>query len=273
MDPVSSAPPPVNDALADELADIEEVAEAVSPHGWRRWLRLVPVAVIVAAVALVFASGLNRYLSLDELQAKRMELLAAVRAHPIEGLLIYMGAYVLVVAFSIPGAMIMTMTGGFLFGPVLGSAAAVTGATTGATVMFLVARSALGEVLRRRAKAGGVMERIQEGVRANAFTYLLVLRLLPAVPFWLCNIASGFVAIPLRTYILATVLGIIPSTAIYASIGAGLGHVFARGEKPDIGLVLDPQVMLPLIGLAVLSVLPVGFHAWKVRRRRLALAK
>jgi uncharacterized membrane protein YdjX (TVP38/TMEM64 family) len=110
--------------------------------------------------------------------------------------------------------------------------------------------------------------RIEAGVRANAFVYLLILRLIPAVPFWLCNIASGFVAIPMRTYVTATVLGIIPSTFIYASIGAGLGHVFDRGEKPDLSLIMDPEVMLPLIGLAALSCVPVLYHAWRIRRGR-----
>jgi uncharacterized membrane protein YdjX (TVP38/TMEM64 family) len=163
--------------------------------------------------------------------------------------------------------MIMTMAGGFLFGPWLGSASAVVGMTFGALIMFLVARSALGEIIRKRAKAGGLIDKIQVGVRANAFTYLLVLRLIPAVPFWLCNIAAGFVHIPVRTYLAATVIGIIPSTVIYSSIGAGLDHVFDQGRKPDIGLMTDPQVFVPLLGLCALSVIPLVFHAWKLRRR------
>lgn len=250
-------------------ADIDAVVTEATPHGWRRWLRFAPLALIVLALAAVFGTGLNRYLSIDELAAQRHALLDLVHAHPAAGLAVYILAYVLVVAFSIPGAMIMTMTGGFLFGPWLGSAAAVTGASVGATIMFLVARSALGEALRRRTRAGGLMDRIQAGVRANAFAYLLALRLIPAVPFWLCNIAAGFVHIPIATYVAATVLGIIPSTVIYAGIGSGLGHVFDAGGKPDLGLVLAPEVLAPLIGLAVLSLAPIAYHAWKRRGRAL----
>ena len=142
--------------------------------------------------------------------------------------------------------------------------------TIGATAMFLAARSALGDFLKGHTPAGRMAAKLEAGVRDNAFAYLLILRLLPAVPFWLCNLASGFVNIPLRTYIGATILGVIPSTFIYASIGAGLGHVFERGEKPDLSLLHDPEVMLPLIGLGFLSVLPVVYHAWRVRRDRRA---
>ena len=249
-------------------ADIDVVVSEATPRGWRRWLRFAPLVLIVLVLVLVFGTGLNRYLSIDELAAKRQQLLDLVQAHPILGLLAYTLTYVLVVAFSIPGAMIMTMTGGFLFGPWLGSVAAVTGASGGATVMFLVARSALGESLRKRVKAGGLMDRIQSGVKANAFSYLLVLRLIPAVPFWLCNIAAGFVHIPITTYVAATVLGIIPSTVIYAGIGSGLGLVFEGGGKPDLSLVLAPEVIGPLIGLALLSLAPVAYHAWRHHRSR-----
>ena len=253
-------------------ADPEAIAEAVTPHpkGWRRFLRLWPVALIAAVIGLGFATGLNRYISLDMLQAKRMLLLEYVHAHPYLGILAYIAAYAVMVALSVPGALLMTMTGGFLFGPVEGAAYAVTGMTIGAITMFLVARSALGGFLKSHTPAGGMVQGIEAGVRANAFVYLLILRLIPAVPFWLCNIASGFVAIPMRTYVVATVLGIIPSTFIYASIGAGLGHVFDRGEKPDLSLIMDPEVMLPLVGLAALSCVPVVYHAWRMRRDRRA---
>ena len=249
-------------------ADPEVIAEAAVPRSWRRLARFLPLLVIAGALALVFGTGLHRYLSLETLQAKRETLLESVHAHPILGLLAYMGAYAVMVAISVPGALLMTMTGGFLFGPWLGSTAAVVGMTIGATTMFLVARSALGDFLKSHTAAGKMVRRIEAGVRANAFAYLLVLRLIPAVPFWLCNLASGFVAIPLRTYVLATILGIIPSTVIYASIGSGLGHVFDSGEKPDMSMMMDPQVMLPLIGLAALSVLPVAYHAWRIHRGR-----
>jgi uncharacterized membrane protein YdjX (TVP38/TMEM64 family) len=253
--------------LPETDLDDDGEAGASAPPGLKRWTKLLPLAVVALGLVLVFATGLNRYLSLEMLQARRLQLLAQVHAHPVAGVLVYMLAYVAVVAFSIPGAMIMTMAGGFLFGPVLGTLAAVTGASTGATLMFLVARSALGDLLKRYAQGGGMLARIEIGVRTNAFSYLLVLRLIPAVPFWLINIASGFVRIRLKTYVIATVLGILPSTFIYSNIGAGLGHVFDRGETPDLSLLFDPQVYLPLFGLAFLSLAPLLFHAWRMRRQ------
>ena len=267
MEPLRQTRPKPDETAPAPDASTPGAVEAPLPRG-RLWLKLVPVAVIVAGLTLVFTTGLNRYLSLDALQAKRLILQAQVHAHPVLSLVAYIGAYVAVVGFSIPGALVMTLSGGFLFGPLVGTAAAVTGASTGATLMFLVARSALGDLLRGLAPRGGKFDQFQDGVRNNAFSYLLVLRLVPAVPFWLCNIASGFVRIPLSTYLCATVLGIIPSTVIYSNIGAGLGHVFDRGDAVDGRLLRDPQVLLPLIGLALLSSLPLIFHAWRARRRR-----
>lgn len=260
-------PPHVIEEIEHELEEVDDLATAAVP-AWKRWARFIPLLVIVAGIALVFGTGLNRYLSLEMLQARRVALVQMVQAHPWQGLAIYMAAYVALVAFSIPGGMIATMTGGFLFGPWLGAAAAATAATTGATVLFLVARTALGGLLKSRAKAGGMVERVEQGVRTNAFSYLLVLRLIPAFPFWMCNICAGMVHIPLRTYVGATILGILPSTIIYASIGSGLGHVFEQGRSADLSILMSPQVIGPLSGLALLSFAPVALHAWRVRRAR-----
>ena len=229
-------------------------------------LRLLPVAVIALIVAAVFASGAQRYLSLDELQRRRGDLLGLVHAHPLQSALAYMGLYLLVVALSLPGALIMTLSGGFLFGPVWGTAAAVVGASAGAVIMFLVARTALGDALRRRAEqSSGLLNKLERGIRENAFSALLVARLIPALPFWLVNVAAGLVKMPIRTYAAATVLGILPSTAIYAGIGAGLNRVFGQGGKPKLGMIFEPQVLLPLVGLAALSTLPVLWKLWRAK--------
>ena len=253
-------------------ADAPDCSEAVKSGPRRHWLKALPLAAVALGLVLVFATGLNRYLSLEMLEARRVQLQGLVALHPVASVAVYAATYVAVVALSMPGALIMTMSGGFLFGPLVGSAAAVAGASTGATLMFLVARSALGDILRRRAGAGGMAQKIEAGVRDNAFSYLLVLRLIPAMPFWLVNIAAGCVRIPLRTYVAATVVGIIPSTLIYSSIGSGLGHVFDRGETPDLKLLFDPRIYLPLFGLAFLSIAPLLVHGWRARRRRIAAA-
>ena len=136
--------------------------------------------------------------------------------------------YAAVTATSVPGALLLTITGGLLFGTALGTALAVLGATTGATIIFILARSAFGDVLKGR--AGAWVERMAEGFRENAFSYLLVLRLVPLVPFFVVNLVPAFLGVSLRTYVLATLLGIIPGAFVYASVGVGLRDILRVGE-------------------------------------------
>lgn len=133
-------------------------------------------------------------------------------------------------------------------------------ATAGATLIFLAARAGLGDAMHRRLVAGsadGELRRFEAGLRRDAFNYPLMVRLVPAFPFWLVNLAPAFLGIRLRSYVAATFLGIIPGTAVFSWIGAGLGEVFARGEEPDLGLILDPVILGPIVGLALLALLPV----------------
>lgn len=224
--------------------------------------RFAPLALIAAGLAAAFALGLTDYLSFAQLQARREALQAFVAKHRLASVMLFVAVYAAATALSVPGALILTLAGGFLFGTLAGGAAAVVGATLGAILVFLAARSAFGGVLR--ARAGSAVARVEAGVRENAFSYLLSLRLLPIFPFWLVNLASGFVDIPLRTYALATLLGIIPGTFIYASVGAGLGSVFEGGRELDLGVIFEPRVLLPLVALALLSLAPI---AWRRLRR------
>lgn len=226
----------------------------------RRWL---PLALLVAALLGVYASGLHRHLSLATLQTQRDALQAFVAAHPLAAPLTYVLAYAAAVALSLPGALFLTLAGGFLFGPWLGGLLAVLGATAGAVLVFLIARTAVGSSLRRR--AGPWLQRMEAGFQADAFHYLLVLRLIPLFPFWLVNLVPALLGVPVRTFALATFLGIIPATFVYASVGNGLGAILDRGQEPDLKLVLEPQVLLPLLGLAALALLPVLYRRWKGR--------
>lgn len=229
------------------------------------------MALVVLAAAALFLSGAGRFLSLEALREQRLVLTALVAAHPYLSLAGYMGLYVAVVAFSLPGALIMSLTGGLLFGVWLGSAAAVAGASTGAVLMFLVARSALGDVLRTRTRAGGMTHRIEAGVRRNAFSCILALRLIPAMPFCLVNLAAGFVKMPLKTYWWATVLGIAPATAVYAGVGASLGRMFDHGGHVELQSLFQPHMFVPLFGLAGLSLLPLAYQAWRRRQSLVAV--
>lgn len=226
-------------------------------------MRFLPLALIAAGLALALALGVGDYLSLEGLQARREALQAYVAEHPFLSVGLYVLAYFLVVAFSLPGGLVMTLTGGFLFGTWLGGGAAVIGATAGAAALFIAARTAFGDVLRTR--AGPTVGRIAEGVRKDAFSYLLTLRFLPIVPFAVLNLAAGFVDIPLRTYVLSTFLGIVPGTLIYAGLGAGLGSVFEGGRELNAGIIFEPRILLPLLALAALSLVPA---VWKRVRRR-----
>jgi uncharacterized membrane protein YdjX (TVP38/TMEM64 family) len=213
---------------------------------------------------LFFATGLDRVLTFDALRAHRAELAAWVAGHRLLAALMYLAAYTVLVAFSLPLASLATLLGGLLFGAVLGTSLTVIGATLGAIAVFLAARSAFGDILR--ARADSFLGRLEAGFRRDALSYLLFLRLVPVFPFWLVNIAPAIFKVPLRTYAITTFLGIIPGTAVYCSVGAGLGAVFDRGGAPDFGIVFEPQVLLPLLALAALSLVPMIYGRWKARR-------
>jgi uncharacterized membrane protein YdjX (TVP38/TMEM64 family) len=167
-------------------------------------------------------------------------------------------AYIVIVAFSLPGALVATLTGGFLFGTLGGSLFSVTGATIGATIIFLAARYGLGERLKDRMEASdGKVARIKRGIDENQWSMLFFIRLVPVVPFFVANLVPAFLAVPLHRYVISTFFGIIPGSLVYSSVGAGLGEVFDRGEEPNLGLIFEPQILLPIIGLSALSLLPV----------------
>jgi uncharacterized membrane protein YdjX (TVP38/TMEM64 family) len=226
--------------------------------------RLVPLAVLLAAIVAFFALGLHHYLSSEALQEHREQLLAMVGQHPWLAPLAFIALYAAVVALSVPGGAVLTIAGGFLFGVVAGSCYVVVAATLGATIVFLIAKTALGDLLR--AKAGPRIRRMEEGFREDAFSYLLVLRLIPIFPFWLVNIVPAFLGVAVGTYVLGTFLGIIPGSVVYASVGNGLGAVFDAGETPDLGIIFTPAIIGPIIGLALLTLLPIAYRKLKARR-------
>jgi uncharacterized membrane protein YdjX (TVP38/TMEM64 family) len=223
--------------------------------------RFLPLAVLLLAIVAAFGLGLDDYVSFEQLERNRAQLLAFVERHPLLAPLVFMLIYAAVIALSIPGGAILTMAGGFLFGVVAATCYVVIAATCGATVVFLIARTALGDSLRH--KAGPAMRRMEAGFRENALSYLLFLRLIPVFPFWLVNLVPAFLGVPLRTYVLATLVGIIPGSLVYASVGNGLGAVFEAGGRPDLGIIFKPEIILPIIGLAVLAILPVAYKKIK----------
>ncbi len=229
-------------------------------RGLRRWL---PVVVLGLGFVLFFAFGLQRYISFDALKEHRDLLVAEVARNEALAAAAFIAIYALVVAFSIPGGAIMTISAGFLFGTVPAACYGVVGGTLGAVCVFLAARTAFGEVLR--AKAGPALKRMEAGFRDNAFSYMLFLRLVPLFPFWLVNLVPAFLGVPLRAYFFATLVGVIPGALVYASLGNGLGVILDAGGEPDLGIVFRPEVLLPLLALAVLALLPAAFKKFKAR--------
>lgn len=218
--------------------------------------RYLPVVLIGSALAIFFAAGGADALRLEALTARYAEMQAFVGANRLAAALLFVGVYAGLVAISFPGAWVLTVIGGLLFGTLIGGGLAVVGATAGATVIFLAAKTAFAETLK--AKAGPRLQKLQAGFEANAASYLLTLRLVPAFPFFLINIAAGVFGMRLAPYVLATGFGIIPGALVYASVGAGAGSIVAAGGRIDAGgLLLKPEILLPILGLVFLSLLPV----------------
>ena len=221
--------------------------------------RAIPVVILLALVIAAFASGLQQYLSLDALRENRAALLDLVARHGLLAAPAFVLTYAGVVALSLPGAAIMTLAGGFLFGVVVGATLTVIGATVGATALFVIARSAIGDVLRQR--AGPFVARMADGFSKNAFNYLLFLRLVPVFPFWAVNLAPALLGMRLLPFVVATAIGIIPGTVVYSAFGASLGTVFDAGGDVRLQDVLSPTLIAALIGLGLLALLPVFFRA------------
>ena len=223
--------------------------------------RLAPLLPLLAAFFAFFALGLNEYVTLDKLQDNRAQLKDWVQQHRTEAALIFIAAYIVVAAASLPAGAVLSVTGGFLFGSVFGAAWIVIGATIGATILFLIARSTLGEPLRQR--FSGSIKTMEEGFRRNAFSYMLILRLVPLFPFWLVNLAPAFLGVSLATFVLTTAIGIIPGAFVFASIGNGLNALVDAGEQPDLSLtaiITRPDFYIPIAGLIILSLIPVVYR-------------
>lgn len=227
-----------------------------------RLARFWPILLLAGLLLAAWASGVTELLSFEALASHRAALAGLVGAQPLAAAAGFVLTYITAVTLSLPGAVVLTLAGGLMFGPWVGTALAVLGATIGACLLFLVARSALAPLVAGR--AAGVVELMRPGIEQDGFFYLLTIRLIPVLPFWLVNLAPALIGMPFGAFAAATAIGIIPGTAVFAGIGAGLGDVLAAGGRPDLGAILAPEILLPLLGLAALSLL----GAWWRKRKR-----
>jgi uncharacterized membrane protein YdjX (TVP38/TMEM64 family) len=226
------------------------------------WKRLLPLGIIGAALAVFFALGGPDYVSMDSLRDNREFLSGLVANNFVLVMLGFIATYAVLVAISFPGAGFLSIFGGFLFGTLTGGFANVIGATIGATSIFLAARYAFGDALSK--KAGPYMQKFEKGLKENELSYLFILRLIPAFPFFIVNIVPALFDVKIRNYMLSTFFGIIPGALVYASVGAGVGVIFDSGGEANLaGLMFQPKVFGPILGLIALSLLPIIYKTIK----------
>ena len=250
------------DRAAARSGDTNPARPPAPRRPWKRWL---PLAILVAGAVAFFAFGLHRYISFRKLHAHHADLMAWVVQWGVMAGVAYSLGYAIMTAFSVPGGAVATIVAGYLFGIPAGLAIVLVGATLGATTVFLAARTALGDLLIKRAR--GALKRMEEGFRRDALSYLLVLRLVPLFPFWLVNLVPAFLGVSLRVFVIGTALGIIPGTVVYISVGSGLGALLEQGQTPDLMIIFQPEILLPILGLAILALLPIAYRWWRDRRK------
>lgn len=220
----------------------------------KRLLQLLPVAIILLLMLFAYFFGLGEYLTFGELKRHREALTSFVESYPLAAPLLYTLTYAVSTALSIPGAIFLTLFGGFLFPQPFATIYVVTGATIGAIIIFLAARTALGETLKE--KAGPRLKKMQKGFQEDAANYLLFLRFVPIFPFWLVNLAPAFFGVNLWTFAWTTFVGIIPGAFVFAQAGAGLGAILDSGKELSIDTIFNTEVKIALIALGIFALLP-----------------
>lgn len=245
---------------------MQENAPPSRPDASARW-RVIP-ALVLLAVALVGAVWFRDALSFEMLARHRAELLALRDANYVLAVGLFVVGYALVVAFSLPGATVATLTGGFLFGLFPGVVFNMTAASLGAMALFLAVRAGFGEGLAQRIEAqGGKVVRVREALARNEWEMLFLMRVTPVVPFFVANLLPALLNISFTKFAVTTVLGIVPGALVLTSVGSGLGEVFEAGGVPDLAVFLKPEVAGPVLGLVALGVMPMVVRAWRSRRR------
>ena len=246
--------------------------------------RLLPLIILLIAMTVVFWQGWHSYLSFSKIVEHESVLKRFVDDHLLLAILAYMSLYVVAVALSLPGGALLTITGGFLFGLVLGGFATVVAATIGASIIFLIAKTSLGEPLA--ARAGPWLEKLRQGFQENALSYLLFLRLVPAFPFWLVNLAPAVLGVKLRTYVLGTFFGIIPGSTAFTLVGDSFQSIIDKQRaayevclsttdettseqvcKLEFSLegLLTPNVLVAFIALGVVALIPIAVRKLRAR--------
>jgi len=247
-------------------ADYHDQRAGKAPDGPRRRsrYRFAPLVVIVALAALFFGLGLDDYVSFRALSNHRQAVQGWVEQYGVLANLGYILVYALVVTVLPPSGAVLTITSGFLFGWAGGGVTAVLGATLGAVLVYWATNTAFRGFLRERAE--GAVGRMRRGFAENVWSYMFVLRLVPIFPFFVVNVGAGLLDVPFRIYLVATAIGIIPGTFVYASVGGGFGAVLDEGGRPDLSIIYQPAILGPILGFALLALVPVFYKRYRARR-------
>lgn len=229
-----------------------------------RMARVVPLVLLLSLLLLFFYFRMDRFLQFSTLQQYRFTLISWTHEHYFLTVMIYIITYILAVAISIPGATFFTLIGGFLFGIWLGTFYVLISATLGAIILFLAVRFLAADWMRK--SSNQFLTKMKTGFKEDAFNYLLFLRIIPLFPFWAVNVVAALLNVSLSTFAITTLIGIIPGTLIYTALGSGLGKIFDENKSPNIGIIFEPYILLPLIGLAIIALLPVLFKYFKGKK-------
>jgi uncharacterized membrane protein YdjX (TVP38/TMEM64 family) len=230
----------------------------------KHFKRFLPLIIILAGMALIYFSGQYRYLSFDCLKTYHQTLKAFIIAHPVIVPTLYILSYIVLTALSVPGAIFLSLLGGYLFPQPLSTIYVVFSATCGATLIFLAARTALGNSLRE--KAGPFLIKMEKGFQENAASYMLFLRFVPLFPFWIVNIAPAFFGVRLKTFVWTTLVGITPGAFIFTLAGRGLEKIFETDQAFSLNAIFNTQMKIALGLLGVFALVPILLK--KIKRSR-----
>jgi uncharacterized membrane protein YdjX (TVP38/TMEM64 family) len=229
-------------------------------------IKFLPIIIILIGMVSIYFSGVYHYLSLDYLRLYHKSLKNFVQMHPITVPIAFCLVYTISTALSVPGAVFLTLLGGYLFPQPLSTIFVIFSATCGAVLIFLAARTAFKEVLKK--KAAPFLEKMEKGFQENAVSYLLFLRFVPLFPFWLVNIAPAFFGVSLFTFIWTTLVGIFPGTLVFTLAGGGLDKILENNEPFSISTIFNIQIRIALILLGMTALAPMIWKKIKKNSRK-----
>ena len=226
----------------------------------KKFRNYLPILLIVVASLTAWMLGVQKYLNFDSLREHQQMLVSFIDQHFVEAILLYSVTYIVIVWLAFPVATFLTLAGGFFFGQWIGTTATVLSATIGASILFISTKIASQDLLDENTKPW--IKKMKKGFQEHAFTYLLTLRLMPIFPFFAINIAAAVLQIPFSTFFFGTLIGIIPGTFVYVTLGIGIRDVIQQPEfTPQV--ILDPKLLIAFIGLGLLALLPIIYKKFR----------